>query len=432
MDASKIQAKVQPIVNKISTNRYLKSVSDGVAGVLPVIIVGAIFTLLLNFPITAYQSFLESSGLNIIFNLPITFTTNLLSLYASFFIAYKMSESFKCSGPIAGMISLLCFFIVTPLASVDGTSFISFQWLGATGFFVAILVGLSVGRIYALIVNKGIVIKMPAGVPPTISQSFTGLVPAFIITPIFLAISAIFANTSFGSLHSLVYKFVQTPLEGLGGSFGALLIVILASHILWLFGIHGTMVVFSIMMPIWTGLDMANLTAYNAGEALPNIVGGAFLMTYVLIGGSGATMGLNLYMTFRGKSKRYKTLGNLALPGSICGINEPIIFGSPCIMNPRLAVPFIASPIVCATIAYLLTVSGIVPKLACVALPLGTPLVVGGFLQGSWRIAALQLVLIAVTFIIYLPFIRALDNESYAMEQQESDDEVDFSDIVID
>ncbi|MCD2502154.1 PTS transporter subunit EIIC [Clostridium sp. NSJ-145] len=432
MNGSKIQEKVMPIVNKISNNRYLKATSDGVAGALPVIIVGAIFTLLANFPFEPYQNFLANTGLNTLFNLPITFTTNLLSLYAVFFIGYKMSESFDCSGPIAGMISLLCFFIVTPLANVDGTSFISFEWLGATGFFVAILVGLLVGRIYALIVNKNIVIKMPAGVPPTISQSFTGLIPAFIITPIFLVVAAIFTNTSFGSIHSLVYQFVQTPLQGLGGSFGALLIVILVSHFLWLFGIHGTMVVFSIMMPIWTGLDMANLTAYNAGEPLPNIVGSAFLMTYVLIGGSGATMGMNIYMSFRAKSKRYKTLGALALPGSICGINEPLIFGAPCIMNPKLAIPFILSPIACATIAYMLTVTGIVPKLACIGLPLGTPLVVGGFLQGSWRIAALQVVLVAVSFIIYLPFIKLLDNEAYAMEQQDSEDDVDFSDVVFD
>ncbi len=432
MNTSKIQEKVMPMINKITANKYLKAVSDGIAANMSVIIVGAIFTLIANLPIGVYQDFIASTGLGPILNIPITFTTNILSLYAVFSIGSKMSESYDCNGPIAGMLSLLCFLIVTPLAVVEGNAFISFEWLGATGLFVAIIVGIVVGRLYALITKKGFIIKMPDGVPPTISQSFAGLIPSFIIVPIFLVVATIFANTSFGSVHALIYKFVQTPLTGLGGTFGAMLIVVLVAHVLWLFGIHGTMVVFSIMMPIYMSLDMANLTAYNAGEPLPNILGSAFLMTYILVGGSGATLGMNIYMSFKAKSKRYKTLGNLSLPGSVCGINEPIIFGTPCILNPKLAIPFIAAPMACATIAYVLTSLGIVPRLMGAGLPLGTPIVVMGFLQGGIMVAALQILLVIVSFLIYLPFVRALDKEAYAMEQQEDEDDVDFSDVVFD
>jgi cellobiose PTS system EIIC component len=431
MNTSKLQEKIMPVVNKITSNVYLKAISDGLASIMPAIIVGAIFTLLASLPIPAYQNFLSSIGIGPLLQLPVTFTTNILAVYSVFFIAYQLSKNFDCDGGVAGLLALLCFFIVTPVATVDKTSYISFQWLGATGLFVAIIVGLVVARLYVAIVKKGMIIKMPNGVPPTISKSFAGLIPAFIITPIFIIVSAIFANTPFQSIHGFIYKFLQLPLEGLGGTLGALLIVMLVAHILWLFGIHGMMVTLSIMMPIYMALDMANLQAYNAGEPLPNIIGMAFIMTYVLVGGSGTTMGLNLWMSFRGKSKRYKTLGNIALPGGICGINEPIIFGTPVIMNPRLAIPFILTPLISTIVAYFATAIGLVPKLMGAQLPLGTPLIFGAFLQGGWRIAVLQVVIIAISWIVYLPFIKGLDNEAYKLESQETEDDEDFSGIEI-
>lgn len=432
MDKNKIISKVQPIVNKISSNIYLNAISNALIGTFPLTIIGALFTLLSAIPFEGYQNFLNSSGLGQYFYIPILLTTHMISLYAVFLIAYNMAKSFNYNGAIAGVISLLCFFIVTPISVIEGYEYLSFQWLGAPGFFVAILVGVFVGRVYAFIRSKNIVIKMPNGVPTTIADSFAGLVPAIIIVSIFILISFGLPKTSYGSLHDLIYTFVQTPLESLGGSFTALLIAVIVTHALWIFGIHGTMVVISVMTPVWTSLDLANFAAYSSGQPIPNIVGCGFFLCYGLIGGAGATLGMNLFMSFKAKSKRYKTLGNLALPAGICGINEPLIFGTPIIMNPKLVIPFMTAPIVCTVIAYVATIFEIVPRLACMELPMGTPIVLAGMLQGSWKIGALQLLLIFVSFIIYLPFVRSLDNEAYKMEQQETEEEVDFSDIAFD
>lgn len=429
MDKNKIVNKVQPIIQKISSNRYLNAVSDGLIGTFPLTIIGALFTLLMAIPFKSYQDFLASSGLAGYLYIPILLTINMLSLYAVFLIAYNMAKSYNHNGIIAGVIALLCFLIVTPIPKIEGWEYISFQWLGAAGFFVAIIVGLLVGRVYSFFMSKKIIITMPSGVPSTIANSFAGLIPAVVLTCIFTFIAFILSKTSFGSLHDLIYRFVQLPLEGLGGSFSALLITVVVIHALWIFGIHGTMVVLSVMTPVWTSLDLANFAAYSAGEPIPNIVGAGFLLGYSLIGGSGATLGMNLYMSFRGKSQRYKKLGNLALPASLCGINEPLIFGTPIIMNPKLAIPFMVAPIVSSIIAYVATVSGLVPRLACMELPMGTPVVLSGMLQGSWKIGALQFLLIIVSFVIYYPFIKSLDKEAYEMELKETEEEVDFSDI---
>ena len=90
-----------PVVNKITSNVYLKAISDGLASIMPAIIVGAIFTLLASLPIPAYQSFLGKIGIGPLLQLPVMFTTNILAVYSVFFIAYKLAVNFECNGGIA-------------------------------------------------------------------------------------------------------------------------------------------------------------------------------------------------------------------------------------------------------------------------------------------------------------------------------------------
>ncbi len=419
-NTSSIQEKVQPVVNAIQNNVYLKAVTSGLTTALPALIVGSMSTLLANIPINAYQEFIVSAGIKPFLALPLTLTTELISLYAVFFIAYNLTKNFDKDGAIAGLLSLVSFLFITPLMQESGpagiTTYIPTQWLGAQGLFVAIIIGLVVGRLYCFILDKKWTIKMPDGVPPTVSQAFAGLIPGFIILTIFILVKALFQATSYGSLHQLIYSSLQVPLQGLGGTLGALIIFMLVAHLLWVFGIHGMLVTFSLMMPLYVPLDNANLVAYGAGQPLPNIIGLAFVVAYILIGGSGATLGINILMAFRAKSQRYKILGRLALPGGVCGINEPIIFGTPVVLNPILAIPFILTPIVNAIIAYTATVLNFVPRLPGVGLPLGVPVIVSGFLQGSVRIVALQIVLIFIGIFIYYPFFVMLDKKAHKEE----------------
>ncbi|KXG76700.1 Lichenan permease IIC component [Fervidicola ferrireducens] len=415
-----LQKKIMPVATSFSNNKYLGSIMEGLTSLMPVILVGAIATLLKNLPISDYQSFVTSSGVSNYLSVLINFTTDIISLLAVFLVATNISKKFDVDSPAAGLFGIISFLILTPLASIekDGsvTNYISFEWLGATGLFVAILLGIFVGRLYAYLVQKGLVIKMPEGVPPTITKSFAGLIPGFIISALVLVIKLIFDNTAYGSIHKVIYTFIQTPLQGLGGTIWAFILVMFVAHLLWLVGLHGMLVAISVMMPIWMALDLKNLEAFNAGLPMQNVPGFAFLMCYTLLGGSGATLGLNLLMLFKAKSQRFKTLGKLAIAAGICGINEPIIFGTPIILNPLMAIPFILTPIVISVIAYIATAIGIVPPLMGAMMPLGTPIIVSGILQGSWRIAALQVVLVLVSALIYYPFFKIADNNAYEEE----------------
>ncbi|SHM71949.1 PTS system, cellobiose-specific IIC component [Caldanaerovirga acetigignens] len=415
-----LQKKIMPVATSFSNNKYLGSVMEGLTSLMPIILVGAIATLLKNLPFAPYQTFVTSTGISQYLSILINFTTDIISLLGVFLIAWGAAKKFDVDSPAAGLFGVVAFLVLTPLAVIekDGNTanYISFEWLGATGLFVSIILGIFVGRLYAYLVQKGLVIKMPEGVPPTITKSFAGLIPGFIISAVVLAIKVIFENTSYGSIHSFIYSFIQTPLQGLGGTIWAFVLVMFVAHLLWLVGLHGMLVAISVMMPIWMALDLKNLEAFNAGLPMQNIPGFAFLMCYTLLGGSGATLGLNLLMLFKAKSQRYKTLGKLAIAAGICGINEPIIFGTPVILNPLMAIPFILTPIILSVVAYIATAIGVVPPLMGAMMPLGTPIIVSGLLQGSWRIAVLQIVLVILSAVIYYPFFKIADENAYEEE----------------
>ena len=313
--------------------------------------------------------------------------------------------------------------ILTPLTMSGEELFVPLEFLGPQGLFVAIIFGLLAARIYVLIIKNGWTIKLPAGVPPTVSRSFLNLTPGFIIAAIMAAINGAFSITVYGSVHDFVYTLIQTPLQNLGGSYWALVTVILTVHILWLFGIHGMLVIMPIYQGVWLPLGLENVSALAAGDPLPNIVSSAFFMTFVIIGGSGATLGICIYMAFRAKSERYKKLGKLALPGSFFGINEPLIFGMPIVLNPYLAIPFILSPLASGTIAYLVMNFGLVPIANGTPTPLGVPIIANAFIQGGFILIVTQIILLVVTAIIYYPFFKALDKKAVADEKNHDEAE---------
>lgn len=416
----KLQQKIQPVVNKIANNRYLKAIMGGMMAAMPATIIGSLAALIKGLPIPAYQTFIVSHGIDRYLQLPVIFTTNILALIFVVCISYTLAESFDVKGIGVPIVAMISFLIVTPLQSVKNSlgkdiNVISMDWLGSGGVFTAIIVAFVVARLYVYIVQRGWTIKMPESVPPFIKDSFASLVPGIIISLIFTIVAAIFANTQFISIHAFIYKLLQMPLQNLGGSFGAVIIVSMLTKLLWVFGIHGFMVTSSVMMPIWSALDAAQLSAYSSGDPLPNIIGMSFFTTYTMAGG---TISLGMLMIIA-KSKRYKTLGKLSIVPAMFGITEPIIFGTPLIMNPIFAIPFIFNTVISLSLGYVATLTGLLPKLSGIAAPTGTPLVVQGLITGGWRVAVFQVILIILWLGIWYPFFKIADKRALMEESGE-------------
>lgn len=418
----KMEQILVPVATKVGNNKILKAISTGFNMIMPLIIIGSIFSMVATIDLGSYQSLLESTGLKTILSLVGTFTTEFLSVYVAFAITYAyVSEQNKTGAAIsAGFMAIMAFLIMTPLttAIVNETEItaLTFDYLGSKGLFTAMLVGLLVGYIYMFVLDRGWTIKMPSGVPPTVSQSFSALIPGFIIGAVFLVIHGLFAYFTGETFSEWFYALIATPLSALSGSLATYMLLTFVGTLLWFFGIHGGQVTGPFYMILYMQAGIENQAAYAAGQPMLNII--TFAWLYLLIGGAGCTTGLNIDMLLFGKSERYKALGKLSIIPQLTGINEPLIFGMPMILNPIMAIPFFLAPQVLIVITYVMMYFGLASYPIMATGAAGTPIFLGGYLicgiSGIW----LTLIQVIVSMVLYYPFFKIQDNMALKDEME--------------
>lgn len=412
-----------PFANKLSQNKVLKAISGGFSALLPIIMVGAIASLLSGLNIEVYQNFITSIGLKTIVSYISAYTTNMMAIYAVFSIGNSMAKQLECKDQsiLVGIISLMVFLLTIPLGvskdEVTIAAAISTTYFGAPGLFTAMIIGCVVPLIYNIFVKHHIVIKMPDGVPPQIANGFSAIIPAVCITAVFAAIRQLCALTSFGTLSGLIYGLLKTPLSHLTNSPITFIVLLLFCNILWFFGIHGGMVTMSFLSMLYMAPALENLEAMAAGQPLPNMLTNTWWFTFAQLGGSGGIIGLAVCMFLFSKSERYKTLGKIAILPALCSISEPIVFGVPLVLNVMMLIPMILSPLFCFLTSYLMTSIGVLPYLNGIQLSTGTPVVLAGFLAGGWRAAIWQIVLVALQAVLYFPFFRMVDKQALEEEK---------------
>src|SRR5699024_2796326 len=125
------------------------------------------------------------------------------------------------------------------------------RYLGASGLFVAIVLGLFSAFIYQWFINHNIQIKMPESVPPAVARSFSAIIPGAVIITFWLVIYSILDMVSWPNLDELAEVVLGGPLGLLGSNIFGTVIVAGLKSLLWFIGIHGGNVVNSIMQPIW-------------------------------------------------------------------------------------------------------------------------------------------------------------------------------------
>ncbi len=445
----KLESKLMPIAQVISKNKYLLSVRDGFLISMPLLIVGSFFMLISNFPIQSWMNLLKNTyifdvSVSALFSVVTNATFSLMAVFVVMGIGYNYAKYEETNKIFGAAVALMSWFMLMPMVTsftpegsdqVFQVSSIPLDWVGSKGIFVGILCAIFAVKIYKAVVKKGWVIRMPKGVPPTVGQSFAALLPIAIVATSFLAIHILFLFTPWGNAFEFVFNILQIPIQRVGDSLGAMLVIYLFAHILWLFGIHGTNITDTVFRPVLYTLSAANLVALEAGEPLPHIINVQFQDLFATYGGGGSTLSMLIIMFFYCKSKRIKKLGRLSILPSVFGINEPIIFGLPVVLNPVIAVPFVLVPMVNIVISYLCMSIGIVPICNGVIMPWTTPPIISGFLSSGWQGAILQIVLIALGAIIYLPFVKAMDN-NYMIEEeiadQKSEDVLSSDDLSFD
>ncbi|AWK50794.1 PTS lactose transporter subunit IIC [Clostridium beijerinckii] len=410
-----------PIAAKIGSQRHLMAIRDGFATIMPIIMAGAFAVLFNNLGFQWYQNLLNSI-------LPVgwqawggniwTGSFAIMSILVVFTVSYHLARSYEKDGLAAGIVAEAAS-IILYAATPDGGA-LPFTFLGAQGLFIALIVALVSTELFVkLIGNPRLVIKMPDGVPPAVTKSFAALIPSIIILAIAAGIKQLFITFSITDMHQALFFTIQKPLQGFAGSLGGVLIIVFLTQVLWVFGLHGSNILAPVINALLLPLLMANTEAIKNGLQPENILSSQFLDSFVYMGGSGATIALIIAIYILGKKAgtQQRTIANLGLAPGCFNINEPIVFGMPIVLNPMYCVPFILAPMVSTIIAYVLTYIGFVPKVSIMAAWTTPPILNALISTNSIMGAVTSVICLAVSVIIYLPFVYIAGKAEIKVEE---------------
>lgn len=368
-----------------------------------------------------------------------------MAIFAVMGIGYSFAKQMKVNPLFGAAVSIMSWFLIMPYGvsgkvPVDGLEGkvdvflrggLPLGWVGAKGIFIGIICAISAVHIYSFAERRGWTIKMPDGVPPTVVQSFAALIPAGLVMTVFFAINLIFGFFK-TDVFTIVFKFLQLPLMNLGDTLGAMVIAYIFLHLFWFFGINGGSVVGAVFNPILQTLTAENLEFFKTGVGQGHIINQQFQDLYATFGGCGSTLSLVIAMLLFCKSKRIKELGTLSLIPGIFGINEPIVFGLPIVLNPLMLIPFMIVPTINIVISYIAMALKLVPITNGINIPWTTPVVISGFLATNWVGALLQAALLALGVLIYMPFIKIMDKQYLTEEAKGIEDDDSLEDLSFD
>lgn len=430
-----INDKLFPLILAFVTSKPITAIKDGMIATISLTLIGSIFLLLANFPYDPIKQFFIQIGIQSHMLQVFRASFNILSVVAVFSIAYQYVKHAGKDGLGAGILSTVVFFILIPhsqaVSGVAATSqesvrliadsILPMSYTGARGMIAALIIGVLVGMVYDFFLSKGYTIKMPEGVPPNIAHSFSALTPGLVVFTLAFITNIFFVNVLGTTFVDWVYVVIQTPLTGLTGSLGGVIVIYAMISVLWWFGVHGSSLINGLVSGIHGANLLANQAILDSGLELSAATGAHIYTTQfhdlIRITGSGITIGIVVAMLLA-KSKQFKTLGKLALPPAIFNINEPITFGTPVVLNPFLFLPFVLVPVVAAIASYLLIGAGILPYYSGIIVPWTTPPIISGFITGGWKMALWQAVIIAWSIIGYYPFIKKMDQDNVKLEQK--------------
>lgn len=424
-----LEEKVVPIAMKISSQRHLAAIRDGLTILVPVTIIGGLAILLAMPPVSAnveatnfFSSLLlmwrDTASMNMeTLLIPYNLTIGILSIYVILGVSYQLSKSYNMN-TITNMISaLLVFLSVTGMPETFvvneiSTVAIPIAKLGATGMFSALIIAIAVVEINHLFISKNWVIKLPDSVPPNVTAPFMSLIPSVISLILFMVLNAISINNLGIGITDIVYSLFQ-PLLSATGSLPSIILINILMTTFWFLGIHGGNMVGVVTTPLTTlGLTM-NAEAYAAGEELPAIFAGAVNSVY---GGWISYVAVAISILLFAKSTQARSVAKVSIVPAFFNINEPMIFGLPTVLNPFTLIVFLICNNLNFSIVYFLMNSGFLGKFF-ISLPFTVPAPLQAWLaSGDIKSVFVWLGLLILNILIATPFIKAYDKQLLSEE----------------
>lgn len=414
--------KGKPFFEKISRNIYLRAIRDGFISAMPVILFSSIFLLIAYVP--NIFGFTWPKGIENMLMTPYNYTMGIIGFLVAGTTAKSLTDSMNRQLEKTNQIN----FISTMLASMAGFlimaadpakegGFLS-AFMGTKGLLTAFIAAFITVNVYKICVKNNVTIRMPEEVPPNISQVFKDIFPfAFsiiILYAIQLAIKAVIGVNVAQSIGTLL-----APLFSAADGYLGITIIFGAYALFWFVGIHGPSIVEPAIAAITYSNVELNAHLIHAGQHADKVITSGTQMFIVTMGGTGATLVVPFMFMWLCKSKRNKAIGRASVVPTFFGVNEPILFGAPIVLNPVFFIPFILAPIVNVWIfKFFVDTLGMNSFFA--NLPWTTPGPIGivlgtGFAVLSFVLAAL---LILVDTVIYYPFVKVYDEQILAEEAE--------------
>ncbi|WP_319780142.1 EAL domain-containing protein [Maridesulfovibrio sp.] len=409
-------------LGRISSTTFFRVLKRSQLQVFPLIVVGAVFLCILNFPLQSVTGGLSESLRKLLEDIVNgTYGVAALVLLCSMSYNFGVMHNKKGSGEYASpnlfvIIALSCFFILH--GDINFSSFSEIASLGkgiAQAFFVA--------SVSSYLLHKFIDFQMRIPVSGAgydlFSREILSLIPACVaVILIFGLLKKLMLLSGFTNLQQLKQHLVFATVNFSDSEFLSGLVYTLTSQILWFFGVHGPNCLSFFDSTIFADNIAANIAAVKAGGVPPHILTKGFIDCFALAGGSGLTLSLIIAILLKGSDSGIRRISMLALIVCVFNVNEPLLFGIPLILNPVYVIPFILTPVLTYCIAYTATLAGLVPVISSVV-HWTTPALFNSYMStGSWSGVLLQIFVISVGVGIYMPFVVIFDRVAKKQYEQ--------------
>ena len=427
------------VATKLGNQIHLRTLRDAFATFMPFMMLAGFVTLInpvILEPTGFMGEIVDTSTLTTLQQIGTSIANGTLSITTLLVVAavsYHMCASRNYTNHIAAvLVAISTFVVLTPMQmmftpenadkAVEVTGVIPISYTGASGMFVGIFVGLAATELFIkLSNNKKLQIQLSGNIPPAVLKSFNVLIPIIITITSFALLSFIIIQLFNMDINKLITTIVTEPLSKITTGLPGFLLITSIANLFFGFGIHQAVISGSLLDPFLIQNMQENMAAYANKEQIPHIINMAFKDTFAVMGGSGNTIALLIAIFIFSRRKDYKDFAKLSVTPAIFNISEPIIFGLPIVFNISLIIPFVLAPIFSLTVAYFATAVGLINHVV-VQIPWTTPPVISGFLAtaGDWRAAVLQILIIAASVFIYLPFLRIDEHVTTKLSENET------------
>ena len=406
--------KKKPFFEKLSRNIYLRAIRDGFIAGMPVILFSSIFILIAFVPNS--WGFQWSDDVVGFLMKPYSYSMGILALLVAGTTAKSLTDSvnrnMEKTNQINYMSTLLAAIVGLLMLAADPIEGgISTGFLGTKGLLSAFLAAFVTVNIYKVCVKNNVTIRMPDEVPPNISQVFKDVIPFTLSVVSLYALDLIVRHIDGASVAESIGKLFA-PLFSAADGYVGITIIFGAFAFFWFVGIHGPSIVEPAIAAITYANAEVNLNLLKEGMHADKILTSGTQMFIVTMGGTGATLVVPFMFMWLCKSKRKRAMGRASVVPTFFGVNEPILFGAPLVLNPIFFIPFIFAPIANVWI-FKFFIETLGMNSFTTNLPWTTPAPLGQILGTNFQVLSfiLAALLIVVDVAIYYPFLKVYDEQ---------------------